>query len=110
MKLVESPVYYIIGDVHGQYHRLLRRLKSVGLKTENGKFSFDTGRILFLGDLLDRGPDARKVVELAKQLHEAGIADVILGNHEFNFLGYLSRLDKRSYLRMHRSKAVVFKK
>ena len=101
MKLVKSPVYYIVGDVHGQYQRLLGRLKSAGLTSKNGKYSFDNGKILFLGDLLDRGPDSRKVVELAKQLHEAGIAEVILGNHEFNFLGYLSRLDKRSFLRRH---------
>lgn len=101
MKLVKSSVYYIVGDVHGQYQRLLGRLKSAGLTSKKGKYSFDNGKILFLGDLLDRGPDSRKVIELAKQLHEAGIAEVILGNHEFNFLGYLSRLDKRSFLRRH---------
>ncbi len=98
---MKSPVYYIVGDVHGQYQRLLGRLKSAGLTSINDKYTFDNGKILFLGDLLDRGPESRKVVELAKQLHEAGIAEVILGNHEFNFLGYLSRLDKRSFLRRH---------
>lgn len=96
-----NPVYYIVGDVHGQYDRLLKRLKSIGLTSIEGRYSLDSGKIIFLGDLLDRGPDSRKVVELAKQLHEAKIAEVILGNHEYNFLGYLSRLNKRSYLRRH---------
>ncbi len=101
MELVKSQVYYIVGDVHGQYQRLSRRLKSAGLTSKNGKLTFNSGKILFLGDLLDRGPDSRKVIELVKQLHEAGIAEVILGNHEFNFLGYLNKLDKRSFLRRH---------
>lgn len=101
---MNNQVYFIIGDVHGQYDRLLRRLKSVGLKIKNDTYQLETGKILFLGDLVDRGPDSRKVVTLAKKLTEQGIAEVILGNHEFNLLGYLTRLDKRSFFRRHTTK------
>lgn len=43
-------------------------------------------RLVFLGDLVDRGADSPAVVELVKQLVEAGRAQCILGNHELNLL------------------------
>ena len=43
-------------------------------------------RLVFLGDLVDRGPDSPAVVELVKQLVETGRAQCILGNHELNLL------------------------
>ncbi len=101
---MSQSVYYIIGDVHGQYQRLLNRLKSIGLIIENDEYRFNSGKILFLGDLVDRGSDSRKVVTLVKKLHELGICEVILGNHEFNLIGYLTPKDKRSYLRRHTRK------
>lgn len=101
---MQGQVYYIIGDIHGQYDRLLRRLKSIGLVFTGNDITFTNGKLIFLGDLVDRGPDSRKVVELVKKLHEAGVAEVILGNHEFNFIGYLTKRDKKSFLRRHTRK------
>ncbi len=43
-------------------------------------------RLVFLGDLVDRGPDSPAVVELVKRLVEDGLAQCILGNHELNLL------------------------
>ena len=63
---VDGPVA-VIGDVHGdavRLHRLLRKLE---------------GRtILFAGDLNDRGPDTRGVIDLMLGVGAAGVR----GNHE----------------------------
>jgi hypothetical protein len=42
--------------------------------------------VVFVGDLVDRGPDSVAVVQLVERLMEAGIAQAILGNHELNLL------------------------
>lgn len=43
-------------------------------------------RLVFLGDLTDRGPDSPAVVDVVKRLVEAGRAQCVLGNHELNIL------------------------
>ena len=42
-------------------------------------------RLIFVGDLINRGPDPRVVLELVAKLN----ADSVLGNHEFGFLKFL---------------------
>ena len=61
---------YIIGDVHGHYNELI----SLIIKLPN---KFDS-KICFVGDLIDRGPDSKKVVDLVKQRGY----DCVMGNHE----------------------------
>ena len=58
----------VIGDVHGCYEEALELLDAVAASASD--------RIVFAGDLVDRGPKPRECVELAMK-HEA-----ILGNHE----------------------------
>ena len=41
---------------------------------------------MFVGDLVDRGPDSVAVVELVAHLVAAGVAQVVLGNHEMSLL------------------------
>ena len=65
---------YIIGDVHG----CLRTLKALVSKLPDWKEK----RIAFVGDLIDRGPDSRGVVEYVMDLCEKGYADCVKGNHE----------------------------
>lgn len=61
----------IISDVAGQYDSLMRLVKKL-----------PRGPLLFIGDMVDRGPDSNKVVEFAMD-HMA-----ILGNHEHMMLDY----------------------
>lgn len=65
--------YIIIGDVHGCLDELDDLLRLVGHKGRNGG-----DRLIFAGDLLDRGPDPVGVVRRARELQ----ADAVLGNHE----------------------------
>jgi len=81
-KMVSGPVD-IIGDVHGEIDALRRLLSRLGCSPERGVAQRP---LIFVGDLVDRGPDSPAVVELVMQLVREGIAQVVLGNHEFNLL------------------------
>jgi serine/threonine protein phosphatase 1 len=67
------PVTFI-GDVHGWSDRLDRLLP----RTE--------GRLIFLGDLIDRGPDAPGVLDRVHNLCDQGRAACLMGNHEWAML------------------------
>lgn len=74
----------IIGDVHGQLEALQNLLHYLGY-TPTGKHP-QGRKIVFVGDLVDRGPDSPAVLEWYKQAHQAGNAYMVLGNHELNLL------------------------
>ncbi len=50
-------------------------------------------RLVFVGDLTDRGPDSPSVVELVKALIEMERAQCVLGNHELNIILGLKKFD-----------------
>jgi serine/threonine protein phosphatase 1 len=62
---------YVVGDVHGGYERLTDLLAVI-------KFDIKVDRLFSVGDLIDRGPDSAKCLEL---LNEPCFFSV-LGNHE----------------------------
>ena len=68
----------IIGDVHGEIDALQRLLAHPAVGPE--RF------LVFVGDLVDRGPDSPAVVARVQALVEAGRALCVLGNHELNLL------------------------
>jgi len=95
--------YDIIGDVHGQDGKLTALLKKLGYRIKDGAYRHPEGRIaLFLGDLIDRGPGQIEVVNIVRNMIEAGSARTIMGNHEFNAIGFATiRNDGNGYLRPH---------
>jgi len=80
--LASGPVD-IVGDVHGEIDALLALLDRLGVDPEKRTA---TRKLVFVGDLVDRGPDSVAVVQLVARLMSAGIAQTILGNHELNLL------------------------
>uniref|UniRef100_UPI003183D5B9 metallophosphoesterase family protein n=1 Tax=Edaphosphingomonas laterariae TaxID=861865 RepID=UPI003183D5B9 len=86
---------YAIGDVHGCIDQLADLLGQIG--TDHLKRGSDAkAYVVLLGDLIDRGPDSRGVVELLRNQPLAGLQFVFLaGNHE-EFL--LRILDGESWL------------
>jgi hypothetical protein len=81
--LFDGPVD-IVGDVHGCLEELRILMGHLGYDASG---THPEGRrLVFLGDLTDRGPDNEGVVRLVKGLVEGGWAQCILGNHEFNLL------------------------
>ncbi|MDO4641666.1 MAG: metallophosphoesterase [Neisseria sp.] len=74
----------IIGDVHGEFSALQTLLAHLGYRA-NG--SHPAGRrLVFVGDLCDRGPDSPATLAWFRQACEAGGALMVLGNHELNLL------------------------
>lgn len=74
----------IIGDVHGEWVALQRLLYHLGYD-EYGRHPKGR-RLVFVGDLCDRGPDSPAVLHWVMDAVAAGLAFAILGNHELNLL------------------------
>lgn len=72
----------IIGDVHGEIDALRRLLHHLDHNIASGP----PRKLVFIGDLCDRGPDSMAVVQLVHDLVSQGRAYAILGNHEINLL------------------------
>jgi hypothetical protein len=73
----------IVGDVHGEIDALRELLARLGCDVARGTVDRP---LVFVGDLVDRGPDSVAVVLLVRELVLAGVAQVVLGNHERNLL------------------------
>ncbi|MEE9417324.1 MAG: polynucleotide kinase-phosphatase [Acidimicrobiales bacterium] len=83
----DSGPFDIIGDVHGCHVELMKLLDELGYDTAATPIAHPAGRrVIFLGDLVDRGPGVTGVLDVAMAMVEAGTAMCILGNHE-NKLG-----------------------
>ena len=82
-RLFEGPID-IIGDVHGEITAMRHLLYKLGYD-ESGHHRAGR-RLVFLGDLVDRGPDSPGVVEAVIQLIKSGAAQCVLGNHELNIV------------------------
>lgn len=72
----------IIGDIHGEIDALRQLLHHLGHDTT----SAHPRKLVFIGDLCDRGPDSIAVIQLVRDLVSEGRAYAILGNHEINLL------------------------
>lgn len=71
--------YYAIGDVHGEFAKLDELLRFI---REDVQRRQTPHRIVFLGDMIDRGPDSHGVVARIMALTRSGEALALKGNHE----------------------------
>jgi hypothetical protein len=79
----------IIGDVHGHVEPVVRLLLTMGYTQRgDGAWAHPARTAVFIGDLIDRGPHQREVMDLVRRMVDAGTARAVLGNHELNALGY----------------------
>ena len=91
----------IIGDVHGHADELRVLLKALGYVERAGAYRHPTNTALFLGDLIDRGPQQVDCIRIPRLMRDAGSAKILMGNHEFNAIAYATQRDDGSsgYLR-----------
>lgn len=80
--------YDLIGDVHGCAHTLEHLLDRLGYQKHGGVWRHARRMAVFLGDVIDRGPRIREALHIVHDMVEAGQALCIMGNHEFNALGW----------------------
>jgi hypothetical protein len=104
-KNIERVVAF--ADVHGAYSELTALLQSQGVVDADLRWKAGRTHLVSLGDLLDRGDDSRKVMDLLMRLQAeaaaaGGQVHVVVGNHEaMNVLGdlrYVSRGDYAAYV------------
>ncbi len=74
----------IVGDVHGELVALRSLLSRLGYD-DHGRHP-EGRRLVFVGDLADRGPDSPGVVLMVRDLVRRGLAQSVMGNHELNAL------------------------
>lgn len=76
-----------VGDVHGAYDRLVEILAVADVIDSRQRWSGGRTHLVQLGDVVDRGPDSRKVLDLLRRLQDeapraGGAVHPLLGNHE----------------------------
>jgi hypothetical protein len=80
--------YDVIGDVHGQAGKLVGLLDVLGYREQDGVWRHPDRTAVFIGDLIDRGPQQLETIEIVRPMVSAGAARIVLGNHEFNAIAY----------------------
>jgi protein phosphatase len=85
----------IIGDVHGCIDELKALLGQLGyVAADGGVPAHPEGRrVIFVGDLVDRGPDSPGVLRLVMDMVAAGSALAVPGNHDLKLVKKLSGRD-----------------
>ena len=92
-----------IGDVHASYDKFVALLSGTGLVDGGLKWTGGTSHLALVGDLVDRGQDDRKVMDLVMRLQPeakaaGGEVHALLGNHDLMVLMRdLRYVDKKSY-------------
>ena len=84
----EHGPFDIIGDVHGCYDELVQLLGKLGyFEQSGGAWTHAEGRkLIFVGDLVDRGPKIPEVVRLVLESTKAKSAFCVPGNHDIKFM------------------------
>jgi hypothetical protein len=93
----------VIGDVHGEFDKLVQLLSHLGFSESDGVWGHPSRTAIFVGDLIDRGPKQLETVDLVRAMVESGGAQCILGNHEFNAIAWATPdpEDSGKFLRDH---------
>ena len=83
---------FIVGDIHGCLDMFNRLMDQIDWEP-------DKDRLIFLGDYIDRGKDPKGVVDYIIALTKCSArVECLIGNHETNFLEYLSGDDRGLFL------------
>ncbi len=85
--------YDLIGDIHGCGLTLIDLLEQMGYSKRNGVYQHPKRKVVFLGDIV-----------IVRDMVEAGHADIVMGNHEYNVVTYLSEAPagmRQPFLRPH---------
>jgi protein phosphatase len=99
----EHGPFDIIGDVHGCFDELLELLGQLGYSVDRQGDGYSVSsphgrKLVFVGDLVDRGPGTVQVLRLVSDLVRSGQAFCVPGNHDMKLVRALRGRDvKRTY-------------
>jgi hypothetical protein len=76
-----------VGDVHGDCDQFVKALRAAGVVDDKTDWIGGKAHLVQVGDVLDRGPDSRKAMDLLMKLEgqaakAGGAVHALLGNHE----------------------------
>lgn len=101
----QNAGYDVIGDIHGCADQLEALLATMGYRRSGSSdvYRHPLRTAIFVGDLIDRGSQQLRVLEIVTAMVDAGSARMVLGNHELNALAYATESPDRpgTYLRPH---------
>ena len=99
-KKEETGPFDIVGDVHGCFDELQELLTTLGytinqVEANPTNFGFDirppdNRKVIFTGDLVDRGPDSPGVLRLVMSMVNSGLAYCVPGNHDMKLHKFLN--------------------
>jgi protein phosphatase len=92
----EHGPFDIIGDVHGCFDELVELLRQLGHGLDESKMTIQpaSGRkLVFVGDLVDRGPKIPAVIKLVMNAVASGAALCVPGNHDVKLMRKLRGRD-----------------
>jgi len=99
--------YDLIGDIHGCALALEKLLKKMDYQHQNGCYRHAQRKVIFVGDIVDRGPRIREALHIVKDMVDQGQAEIVLGNHEYNAMCYCTQSKEgtgRTFLREHNAR------
>ncbi len=87
----EHGPFDVIGDVHGCLDELIELMTTLGYQVERNETEFSVvppegRRLVFLGDLVDRGPSTPDVLRLVMTMTAANQAVCVPGNHDMKLM------------------------
>jgi hypothetical protein len=90
----------IIGDVHGHASLLEALLAKLGYQQQGGAWQHPSREAIFVGDLIDKGPDPARALMLVSAMVENGSARMVVGNHELNWVNdaFLAQNDPQAFV------------
>jgi calcineurin-like phosphoesterase family protein len=92
-----------IADIHGAYEAMVETLTNVGILDDELAWAGGTTHLVIVGDLVDRGPRSRDVMDLLMSIEDGAVAaggyvHVLFGNHEsMNMIGDMRYVSKAEY-------------
>ena len=107
---------FMIGDIHGAYPELVSILQHAGLVNDKLDWTGESAHFVSTGDLMDRGPSSRKVMDLLIKLQgqakqAGGQVHVLLGNHEIlNLIGDWRYISLQEYQEFADDESVEMRK
>jgi protein phosphatase len=98
----EHGPFDIIGDIHGCFNELRELMAKLGYQISRSDLPESSGfdvvppsgrKAIFVGDLVDRGPDTPSVLRLVMSMKSSGTAICVPGNHDMKLARKLKGRD-----------------